>query len=148
MLLFLVTKSTLTFCCPVDYSPQRLSMWFPRQEYCSGLPFPSPGDLPDPGMEPGSPACRQTLHHLSYQGSHAKRRNQTHEHIWRDRQTLDAKQRECWGLAFWKLLLHPEGATSVQPSWSLSWDMLPGSCFFQKIWEARYLCELSLKYSK
>ena len=29
---------------------------FPRQEYCSGLPFPSPGDLPDPGIEPGSPA--------------------------------------------------------------------------------------------
>ena len=33
-----------------------LSMGFSRQEYCSGLPFPSPGDLPDPGMEPGSPA--------------------------------------------------------------------------------------------
>ena len=27
-----------------------------RQEYWSGLPFPSPGDLPDPGIEPGSPA--------------------------------------------------------------------------------------------
>ena len=33
-----------------------LSMRFPRQEYCSGFPFPSPGDLPDPGIEPGSPA--------------------------------------------------------------------------------------------
>jgi len=32
-----------------------LSMGFSRQEYWSGLPFPSPGDLPDPGMEPGSP---------------------------------------------------------------------------------------------
>ena len=31
-----------------------LSMGFPRQEYWSGLPFPSPGDLPDPGMEPMS----------------------------------------------------------------------------------------------
>ena len=28
-----------------------LSMGFSRQEYCSGLPFPSPGDLPDPGIE-------------------------------------------------------------------------------------------------
>ena len=28
-----------------------LSVGFPRQEYWSGLPFPSPGDLPDPGME-------------------------------------------------------------------------------------------------
>ena len=31
-------------------------MGFPRQEYWSGLPFPSPGDLPDPGIEPWSPA--------------------------------------------------------------------------------------------
>ena len=33
-----------------------LSMGFPRQEYWSGLSFPSPGDLPDPGMESVSPA--------------------------------------------------------------------------------------------
>ena len=32
------------------------SMAFSRQEYWSGLPFPSAGDLPDPGIEPGSPA--------------------------------------------------------------------------------------------
>ena len=32
------------------------SMGFSRQEFWSGLPFPSPGDLPDPGIEPGSPA--------------------------------------------------------------------------------------------
>ena len=31
-----------------------LSMGFPRQEYWRGLPFPSPGDLPHPGIEPGS----------------------------------------------------------------------------------------------
>ena len=33
-----------------------LSMKFSRQEYWSGLSFPSPGDLPNPGLEPGSPA--------------------------------------------------------------------------------------------
>ena len=32
-----------------------LSMQFPRQEYWSGLPFPPPRDLPDPGIEPTSP---------------------------------------------------------------------------------------------
>ena len=32
------------------------SIGFSRQEYWSGLPLPSPGDLPDPGIEPGSPA--------------------------------------------------------------------------------------------
>ena len=33
-----------------------LSMGFSRQKHWSGLPFPSPGDLPDPEIEPGSPA--------------------------------------------------------------------------------------------
>ena len=33
-----------------------LSMGFSKQEYWSGLPFPSPGDPPTPGIEPGSPA--------------------------------------------------------------------------------------------
>ena len=42
------------FCNPKDSSP--LSMRISRQDYWSGLPFPSPGDLPDPGMEPVSPA--------------------------------------------------------------------------------------------
>ena len=35
-----------------------LSMGFSRQEYWSGLPFPSPGDLLDPGIEPGSPSLQ------------------------------------------------------------------------------------------
>ena len=34
------------------------SMEFSRQEHWSGLPFPSPGDLPNPGIEPGSPALQ------------------------------------------------------------------------------------------
>ena len=35
-----------------------LTMGFSRQEYWSGLPFPSPGDFPDPGFDPGSPALQ------------------------------------------------------------------------------------------
>ena len=35
-----------------------LFMGFSRQEYWSGLSFPSPGDLPNPGIEPGSPALQ------------------------------------------------------------------------------------------
>ena len=34
-----------------------LSLGFPKQEYWSGLPFPPPGDLPDPRIEPESPTC-------------------------------------------------------------------------------------------
>ena len=45
-----------------------LSMGFSRQEYCSGLPFPSPGDLPDPATEPTSPALAGRFP-LSHQGS-------------------------------------------------------------------------------
>ena len=43
-------------------------MGFSRQEYWSGLPFPSPRDLPDRGIEPKSPAL-QTLYSLNHQGS-------------------------------------------------------------------------------
>ena len=46
-------QSCPTLCDPVDCSLQApLSMGFSRQEYWSGLPFPSPGDLPDSGIEP------------------------------------------------------------------------------------------------
>ena len=43
--------------CTVAYQAL-LSMEFSRQEYWSGMPFPSPGDLPNPGIEPGSPALQ------------------------------------------------------------------------------------------
>ena len=45
------------------------SMEFSRQEYWNGLPFPSPGDLPSPGIEPGSPALQADSLPLSHQGS-------------------------------------------------------------------------------
>ena len=47
-----------------------LSMGFSTQEYWSGLPFPSLGDLPDPGTELESPVCMQILYRLSHQESH------------------------------------------------------------------------------
>ena len=46
-----VTPWTVAYQAP-------LYMEFSRQEYWSGLPFPSPGDLPDPGIEPGSLALQ------------------------------------------------------------------------------------------
>ena len=54
----LVAQLCPTPCDPVDYivCQPPLSMRFSKQEYQSGLPFPSPGYLPDPGIEPGSPA--------------------------------------------------------------------------------------------
>ena len=53
----LVAKSCLTIATPWTVACQALlSMGFSRQEYWSGLPFPSPGDLPNPGIKPRSPA--------------------------------------------------------------------------------------------
>ena len=55
----LVTKSCQTLATPWTEARQApLSMGFSRQEYCSGLPLPSPGDLPDPGIETASPALQ------------------------------------------------------------------------------------------
>ena len=44
-------------------------MEFSRQEHWGGLPVPSPGDLPDPEIEPWSLQCRQILYCLSHQGN-------------------------------------------------------------------------------
>ena len=46
-----------------------LFMEFSRQEYWNGLPFPSPGDLPDPGIEPRSPALLEDSLPSESQGS-------------------------------------------------------------------------------
>ena len=55
----LVTQSCPTLCDPMCCSlPGSSVHGFSRWEYWSGLPFPSPGDLPDPGIEPGSPALQ------------------------------------------------------------------------------------------
>ena len=60
----LVTKSSPTPCEPMDYARQApLSMGFSRQEHWSGLPFPPPGDLPDPEIKPS------TLAWQAHQGS-------------------------------------------------------------------------------
>ena len=55
----LVAKSCLTLVIPWTLACQApLSMGFSREEYWSGLLFPSPGDLPHPGIEPGSPTLQ------------------------------------------------------------------------------------------
>ena len=52
-----VAQSCPTLCDPMDIAHQvPPSMGFSRQEYWSGLPFPFPGDHPNPGSEPMSPA--------------------------------------------------------------------------------------------
>ena len=65
----LITKSCLTPATPWTIACQApLSMGFPRQEFYSGLLFPSPWDFPDPGIKPTSPALQTDSLPLS-QGS-------------------------------------------------------------------------------
>ena len=59
LLCVLVTQLCPILCDPMDYSPWApLFMDFSRQEYWSGLLFPSPGDIPNPAIEPSSPTLQ------------------------------------------------------------------------------------------
>ena len=57
------------------------SMEFSRQEYWSGLPFPFPGDLPNPGIEPGSPTL-QADHQRSPRRAETKRKKEFNLEAW------------------------------------------------------------------
>ena len=67
------------------------SMGFSRQEYWSGLPFPSPGDLPNPGIKPGSPALQTdalspeppgNIYIYIYIHTHTHTHTHTHMHLY------------------------------------------------------------------
>ena len=61
---------------PHGLQPARLLCpWDSPGIYWSGQPFPSPGDLPDPGSNPGLLQYRQTLYHLSHQGSSCNKKS-------------------------------------------------------------------------
>ena len=66
----LVTQACPTLFIPMDNSPPGSSVHTILQaKYWSGLLFPSPGDLPNPGAEPKSPYCRHIPYHLNHQES-------------------------------------------------------------------------------
>ena len=69
--IFMVVSSLcLTLATPRTVARQApLSIAFPRQEYWSGSPFPSPGNLPNPGIKPKSPSMQVDILLLSHQGS-------------------------------------------------------------------------------
>ena len=61
LVVVLASQSCPTLCNPMDCVACQapLSLGFSRQEYWSGLPFPFPEDLPNPGIEPWSPALQE-----------------------------------------------------------------------------------------
>ena len=71
-------KSCPTLVTPWTVAHQApLSMGFSGQEYWSGLPFPSPGDLPDPGIKPRYLHCRLILYQLSCEGGPLSREDRS-----------------------------------------------------------------------
>ena len=78
------TQLCLTLCNPVDCTCRApLSMEFPRQEYWNGLLFPTPGDLPDPGIVPAflaSPALAGGFFHSVTWEAHTHTHTHTHSH--------------------------------------------------------------------
>ena len=67
---FSLVRLFATLCTMACKTP--LSMGCSRQEYWSGLPYPPPGDLPDPRIEPGSPELQADSLLLSHRGSPEK----------------------------------------------------------------------------
>ena len=55
----LKVKVKIAQACPILCDPMEQSMEFSRPEYWSGQPLPSPGDLPNPGIKPRSPALQE-----------------------------------------------------------------------------------------
>ena len=91
-----------------------LSMGFSRQEYWSGLPFPSPEDFPNPGIEPGSPALQADSLPFEPQGSPKnvqkfQKYTRTHTHT----------QTYIWGF--------PGGTSGKEPTYQCRWRKTYGS---------------------
>ena len=59
----------------------KLSMEFSRQEHRNGLPFTSPGDLPNPGIEPGSPALQAPRGNPACRGTFGGRRKAVRDRL-------------------------------------------------------------------
>ena len=68
--ILLLLSPLCSFLTPWTVAHQTpLTLEFSSQKYWNGFPFPSPGDLPNPGIKPGSPALQADFYHLSHQGS-------------------------------------------------------------------------------
>ena len=93
----LVSQSCSTLCHPMHCSPPDfLSMEFSRQEYWSRLPFPPPGDLLDPGIEPRSPTLQITIINTILMKKLKYRKNCQKCDMWTwSKQMLLGKKKSC-----------------------------------------------------
>ena len=123
-------------------------MGFSRQEYWSGLPFPSPGDLSNPGIKPGSPTLqvdsspsetpnsmlkiwKKKKNYLQYQGKNfSDLFSQTSFSVWVQRQGSSGK-RGCWEEPRWvrRPWCIPSSASPRRWQWSATPALGPASLF-------------------
>ena len=142
----LVVKSCLTLVTPWTIALHApLSMGLPRQEYCSGLPFPSPRNLPDPGIEPKSlvsPAFGwQILYLLSHQRNPLK-------HYFVSDNSLSKIRDSSWPTPTTMLLEKDSQGQSVMSL--LNSETFSSSVWFSKLrvnFSRKTLVLLSLSYS-
>ena len=125
-----------SFWEPMDYSLPGSSMEFSRQEYWSGLSFPSPGDLSHPEMEPGSPALHADTLPCEPQGKPTGK-----QFIWlRIRAEISTQRKRVWtpslmrrSAVIQKLCRNTVGKECRHPEWGgdvshLYRTVLPGLC--------------------
>ena len=112
-------------------------MGFPRQEYWSGLPFPSPGDLPDPGSEPASPALAADSLPLCHQGSPHIFNMQALNLAWPQVEPEATADPLCWLVATQRLRLFPWplGMKDEKESQPLLTHSLLWTAWFTGPWE-------------
>ena len=88
------------------------SIEFSRQEYWSGLPFPSPEIFSTQGLNPGLLHCKQMLYRLSHQRNHMG-----HQTLWESRLDKKRKAAKCLILATPRVSLNQKGGTSLVVQW-------------------------------
>ena len=130
-----VTQLCLTLCGPMDCISLDSSVHrFSRQEYWSGLPFPSSGDLPFPGIDLGLLHSTQTLYQLSYQG---KSWSPIAGLIW-DSVHARSELRQSCALPYWVVEVSPTCTELHRKDWKIYWfqafkeisvQSLAGQCF-------------------
>ena len=104
-----------------------LSMGFSRQEYWSGLPFPSPGDLPDPGIEPRSPTlqadaltsepCNSVLRQESWTNPRARFSFQSHHTLERRTVGTEVSKAKCFLKTVFREIQKRKKKLETIPNW-------------------------------
>ena len=121
-----------------------LSMGFSRQEYWSGLPFPSPGDLPDPGIKPRFPALRVDSSSSEPPGkpSGIKETSNTYAHHSCGQCTQSSTHRSHHRV-FHCCILHAHSCTLWTENEGI---LLPDTDFLQRFWKGTVFRKCRLRF--